>query len=70
MKKKSNDKEPTLGELFAWDGEAREAAENRPVIEFWSDERVNWVSRNRGDKNLFWCQGALKSSPFCPIGWH
>ena len=70
MKEKYEDRELTLQELFFGFDNARVESENRPLIEFLPNELANWLAKHRRDKNNFWCHGALKYSPFCPLGWH
>ena len=70
MKGKYEDRVLTLQEFFFGVDNARDAAENRPLIEHLPHELANWLLKHRRDKNNFWCYGALKYSPFCPLGWH
>ena len=70
MKEKYEDRELTLQEFFFGVDSVHDVAENRLLIELLPNELAKWLLKHRRDKNNFWCHGALKYSPFCPLGWH
>ena len=70
---KDEEKDLTLREAFKKAQQIRlEEEMTRPHVEIWDveDDWAGWVASHRGDKNLLYCYSKLRSSPFCPIGYH